>query len=1227
MPSSSLPRFSSSRIAIFCCLLSAAATQAPEERLFDGRSLTGWVGDPAVWSVRDGCIVGSSVGHPVAANTFLIWQGGELADFELSFRVRLDGDNNSGVQYRSKRLDPEGFRVHGYQCDVHGNPPYFGMLYDEGGRGIAAQNGQRVTIRANGTRQEGEALRAPAKVDVTQWHAMRIVARGRTVQHYVDGELAVEFTDESPGLRRQGIVALQVHSGAPMTAWFQELVLRRLPTEELAQIDPAVVNPPSAGPVPQWIWDRASGGADEVFFRKEFELPATGARGTLVFTCDNHCRVWVNGDRFGACDSWESPRASEVGKALRQGKNVIAIQGWNDGGPAALAARLDWSVGDQRGTVVTDRSWLCSDDDPDGWNKPEFAATRFAAAVEIVALGGGPWGQTVAADAFDQALLGDAPQKLMPAPELKLAPGYVGERVFKVGRQFGSWVSLCMDPKGRLYASDQGSGLYRITPARTPDEVTSIERVEVELGGAQGLCWHQGVLYAVTGSGKTGLFRLRDTDGDDRLDQVELLRALQGNGEHGPHAVEVAPDGKNLLVLCGNHVKLPEFARSRLPTNWGEDLLLPRYDDSGGHAVGIMAPGGFLCLVDPDGKEWELLTAGFRNAYDLAVTPDGDVLVYDADMEWDMGLPWYRPTRILHCVSGADFGWRHGSGKWPVDYPDSLPAVCDVGPGSPTGMAWWRGRVLAFDWTFGTVHEVRVEPHGASLRGSIREFASAQPLPLTDVVVDGNSVWVLTGGRGVPSTLYRITAKPTAESVMLSDQIPEPRRRRLALEAFHGHQDAQAVAAAWPALGDRDPFLRHAARIAVEWQPVAEWRERALAQPVGEPWAALTAWLALARQGVAADLEPLLAAVGKLDLRGLDALQQVAYCRVLALANVRLGPVAAATKAAWAARLLPMFPTGRERPDQELCALLCAFGSPGVVEAAMPLLATVRVPAAPPWSEITTRNAGYGGVIAKMLADMPPGPQLVHVNALRTVAHGWTLDQRLTFFRFLQAARKKRGGASYGGYLERMWKDAMATCTPAEKAAIGKEVGEALQAPPAYVATPPKGPGRDWQLDEAAGLAARGLQGRSFASGRNLFFATSCAACHRFAGEGGSVGPDLTSLGNKFGARDVLEAILEPGKVISDQYGGSVLTRTDGSTLFGRISRATVDGVDGYTVVTATAAAEVVRVPVKDVVSVEPSKLSPMPADLVDRLAPDELLDLVAFLLSRGDEHAPMFRE
>ncbi len=146
-----------------------------------------------------------------------------------------------------------------------------------------------------------------------------------------------------------------------------------------------------------------------------------------------------------------------------------------------------------------------------------------------------------------------------------------------------------------------------------------VERLDVKISGAQGLLYAFDSLYlSVNGGPGSGLYRARDTDGDDQYDEVVKLMALHGAGEHGPHALRLSPDGKSILIVCGNHTDLPpHIDASRVPRPWDEDLLLPRQWDANGHARGRMAPGGWIAKTDPDGKTWEIVSAGYRNSYDF----------------------------------------------------------------------------------------------------------------------------------------------------------------------------------------------------------------------------------------------------------------------------------------------------------------------------------------------------------------------------------------------------------------------------------------------------------------------------------------------------------------------------------------------------------------------------------------------------------------------------------
>ena len=185
------------------------------ESLFNGKDLTGWEGDSELWSVEDGCITGKTKGRDhLEYNKFLIWKG-TAADFEFRCEFRLEGDNNSGVQYRSVHAKDRGeFVCVGYQADIHANPSYTGMLYDEKGRGIIAKRGEKVVVRADGKKTVTSLGSEVTALDLTEWHELTIIARGNHLVHKIDGIVTVDITDNQKAeAETEGRIAFQVHRG------------------------------------------------------------------------------------------------------------------------------------------------------------------------------------------------------------------------------------------------------------------------------------------------------------------------------------------------------------------------------------------------------------------------------------------------------------------------------------------------------------------------------------------------------------------------------------------------------------------------------------------------------------------------------------------------------------------------------------------------------------------------------------------------------------------------------------------------------------------------------------------------------------------------------------------------------------------------------------------------------------------------------------------------------
>ena len=222
------------RTSLLALLALASTAVAEDKNLFNGKDLTGWKGLD-FWSVEDGCITGRTTKEkPTKGNTFLVWQGGEVGDFEFTFKYKIVG-GNSGVQYRSKVVDEKAFVVSGYQADFEAGKTYSGILYEEKGRGILAQRGQKTVIKDGDkpgkakvevTGEVGKSAEIQAKIKAEDWNEYRIVAQGGHLQHFINGVQTVDVTDQTAVGAKKGILALQLHAGPAMVVQFKDLVLK-----------------------------------------------------------------------------------------------------------------------------------------------------------------------------------------------------------------------------------------------------------------------------------------------------------------------------------------------------------------------------------------------------------------------------------------------------------------------------------------------------------------------------------------------------------------------------------------------------------------------------------------------------------------------------------------------------------------------------------------------------------------------------------------------------------------------------------------------------------------------------------------------------------------------------------------------------------------------------------------------------------------------------------------
>ncbi len=510
----------------------------------------------------------------------------------------------------------------------------------------------------------------------------------------------------------------------------------------------------------EWIWspayEKEAAPTGTCYFRKSFHLGAP-EHGLVQIACDDSYELYVNGQHVGGGKNWKVLDEYDITKYLEIGQNTVAVKAENsEGNSAGLVARV--AVKEKGNTHVdhsTGDSWKTALKEFPQWQKTRFADAQWLAARSFGAMGVTlPWGNEVT--------LAGAEGRFRVTPEFHVEWVVDPEET-------GSLICMAFDEFGQLIASRENGPLVVIRDDDKDGLIDTVAPYCDTMKNCQGLLPISGKVFAVgEGPQGPGLYCLSDEDHDGRIDRTDVVLKFPGEiREHGPHALALGPDGL-LYMIVGNFSQVAEqFADSSPYHDFYEgDLVTPRYEDASGHAVGIKAPGGAIIRTDTAGTAVELFAGGMQNPYDLAFNAHGDLFTCDSDMEWDMGMTWYRPTRLLHVSAGAEFGWRSGWSKWPNYFVDSLPPTLELGRGSPAGIEAYNhvmfprryhDTLFVCDWSRGRILCVRPKQHGATYRAAAEVFVEGQPLNVTDIAV-GPDGWLYfcTGGRDTEGGVYRV---------------------------------------------------------------------------------------------------------------------------------------------------------------------------------------------------------------------------------------------------------------------------------------------------------------------------------------------------------------------------------------------------------------------------------------------------------------------------------------
>ena len=1133
---------------LFLVLTLFASCQQPEEpefvSLFNGQDLNGWRGDPRLWKVVDGAIVGSTEQVKLTHNSFLSTRS-SYSDFVLRVSVKLLR-GNSGIQFRSKQFPDDV--VKGPQADI-AVEKYFGMLYEEGGRGI-------MEYWKHLTPQEQTDINSAARLD--DWNSYEIHCQGDHVKMILNGQVVCDIQD--PEGADEGILALQLHTGDPMRVMFKDIEIKDL-SGELRQ-------------------------------RKPRE------------------RAYALKHRFTSLDGFEveTVTANELLDSVvnlsfdHLGRPVVALE---HGGIQILV-----------------------DDDEDG--------------------------------------------------------------IYESTKDFSTEVKTA-------------HGMHFLGPG---DLLVNSE-------GPEG----------------SGLYRLKDLDGDDEADELKLIAASNGNiGEHGPHGIRTGIDG-SLYVLYGNHA-FPDVAIEPLSPSQGldEDHLLERYVDPRGHANTIWAPGGTLHRLDLEENRWSQVVGGFRNAFDFDIDERGEIFTFDSDMEWDFELPWYRPIRVLHCAPGADYGWRTGSGKFPDYYPDTLPGIESLGRGSPVGIAFYhhnvypekyQGALFLGDWSRGRIRVGFPREKGASYESSSIDFVQGQPLNVTDLDIGPDGfLYFAAGGRSTTGGLYRVvwtgadpggfqpqdkdiraileqpmhrsawgryrisslrktlkSAWDTELSRIAGDRQASPRNRVRALEllqvmgprsdsatlvtlAKDPSREVRAVSilllgthplkdgysTLLDSLEDKDPLVvrracesllraglgtvdgggeqnrlltrlfelldhsdrlvRYAARLTLQRLPLDSWTSLVLEDSIKKrPRGALEGLLAIIHSQADARVDGIFGKLLEYSQSSLDNDSLLNYLRICQLGLIRepggRGDESTRFISDVGFRLLSRYPSKDRRVHRELEVMLAYTQPPGAIEA----------------------------MLDQLSPDRSQEDEIHTIYALREVRKGWNTQTRERLVGWFDRGREMQGAASMAGFIENLWQDTLGLLEPEEReqAESGKEryLGQQARRTEELVEK-----GEDAEFDERNSLAQMSFaelegyleldpmsyeQGNA-EKGRVVFRRAKCANCHIFGREGQGGGPDLSTAIKRFRRGEILESIMYPSRVISDQYTAVVVDLKNNETVTGMVA-----GESELKLILITVSGERMELDKNDIVERRVSQISIMPEDLIDTMGLNDLVNLFAFL-ERGSD-------
>lgn len=937
-----------------------------------------------------------------------------------------------------------------------------------------------------------------------------------------------------------------------------------------------------AAKTPEWMWiDK--GGDEPRVFSHEFIVEDFGkfneniSRFAFRVTADFAAvDVKVNGEKIAGIEPYDPVMEFDIADYLIEGVNRIEVAAYPVDGPSAVAATLLVVRPDGETVLLARHAGEWNGEGIEGRGFVQPGRWAFNHLPEIPA--------SAEYNQWKEALDGPGAKSVSPLPD-----GFVLETIREAKEDEDSWISLAIDPKGRLVIGKEKSGLLRFTLSEDGTKVVKAGHLAEELKECRGLVFKGDTLYANANSSST-LYRLRDTTGDDDFDEIVAIQKTGGGKGHGRNDLALGPD-RAVHAIHGDSVEVPDNTTFHPPSEPDD----PR-------------PLGYWSSIGRMDDEWHLYNRGLRNPYGLDFNEHGEAFTYDADNEGDVGLPFYRASRINHLVIGANYGYHQRPGNTrsiPVYAPDTVPTTFDVGRGSPTAVKFgyrsnfpepWRSGLFALDWAYGRIIRIDLVPRGASYYASGDTFLEGRPLNVTDLDFDKSGAMIfVTGGRKTKSALYRISyhgdePDERRKSAHTRNRAAFSSRQR---QSRQSHENLSLnvidLGTTLRSLGSSDPWIRNAARTCLQKWPVEKWSEHWKENISKYPGnlARLSTLLALVRQGDAEDQAQALTIAVSLPGDNWRRTGKLTFLRLAELALAAETP--ASVRNNLAERALAWVDTPDAPVTRESIRLLALLDHPETVSQVRELLD-----------------------LSETQSD-----RLFLLEMLSTVRSGWTADSRSAYFKDLSVARRTSAGDRFMPPFFDAIEAAALDAAPVKK----RETLEALLADsPANGETgEPRPFVQNWMMTDFSDDNFQTATAVDNETGRELFRAGLCHRCHTFGAEGYPVGPDLARVGSRFSPRDLLQSILEPSAVVSGVYRNRTLELDDGTSITGRLLRDDFRESTLHISTNPFAPTQLTKVSKADIESMTESEVSPMPPSLVAGFEKEEILRLLQWLLRGPD--------